>query len=75
MRQVTALLVGDLDDSHETARYRCGFLATLVSPWLVPLAEPRCLTNTERRALGSHIQIADWPRFTLDLRAGVLDGA
>jgi hypothetical protein len=35
--QVTALLLGDLDDDHSAGAYEFGFRATLVEPWFVKL--------------------------------------
>ena len=52
--QNTALLTGDLQATLRSGRYKKGFLATLVEPWLVTLAGRRELTPDEQDL------IADW---------------
>jgi hypothetical protein len=51
--QNTALLTGNLQAEHGNGRYRIGFRATLVQPWLVTLAGPRLLTADEENLIAN----------------------
>jgi hypothetical protein len=51
--QNTALLTGDLQAARRCGRYKKGFLATLVEPWLVTLAGRRELTADERNLIAN----------------------
>jgi hypothetical protein len=49
--QNTALLTGNMKADHTHGRYKKGFSATLVRPWLVTLAGPRLLTSEEQNQI------------------------
>ncbi len=51
--QNTALLTGNIEAEHGNGRYRRGFRATLVQPWLVTLVGPRLLTADEQNLIAN----------------------
>ena len=68
-RQVTTLLLGDIDKDHDPGPYP-SFRTTLENPRFVTLALPRLLTSRERKALDLPIAPEEWPTFAADLHAG-----